>query len=236
MITPSQRKTIDAIVSIFETGKLPSDAAYSAAVILDDGAGISFGFHQTTAASGLSALLEEYDRRGGIYARRLRPYLWQVHQTQSFRSDSVLPEWAVNLMTLLRLAGADPIMQEAQNELFDRAYWKPATAYAASIGLDLALSHLAVYDTWIHSGGGRVAELRRGFAELPPAKGGDEITWTVQFLEARKDWLERFTHKDAAKQRLVRSTVYRVDSLIKLAHAAAWDLTPPLVVRGVRLA
>jgi hypothetical protein len=235
VITPTQRRTIDAIVSIFETGKLPSPAAYGTASILADGAGISYGVHQVTAASLLPALLAEYDRRDGLYAGRLRPYLAQLGATRELRPPGPYPEWVELVLELLRAAGSDPIMQQVQRDLFARGYWEPATAYATSIGLELPLSHLAVYDTWIQSGGGRVARLRDRFPASPPSKGGDEQRWTAQFLGARRKWLAEFSSHDGAKQRLVRSTVYRVDALLELVEADAWDLRLPLVVRGVRI-
>lgn len=235
MIAATQKRAIDAIVSVFETGKLPSPAAYSTVAILSDGAGISYGMHQTTAASSLPALLEEYIRRDGLYAARIRGLMYLLPSTRAMSSSSAVPEAVALLVDLLRAAGADPIMQEVQRDTFNRLYWEPATTYAGSLGLETALSHLAVYDTWVHSGGGRVANLRERFPATPPSRLGDERVWTAQFCRARRDWLAGFTSVDPKKQKLVRTTVYRVDALLDLIADDAWDLALPLVVRGVRI-
>ena len=50
--TPAQKHVIDCVLSIFETGRVPTSASYSTCSILADGAGISYGKHQCTDKSG----------------------------------------------------------------------------------------------------------------------------------------------------------------------------------------
>ncbi len=65
-ITPQQKKIIDAIVSINETGKIPSEKSYSTVAILADGAGISYGKHQATDKSGsLDKIVKKYKELSG---------------------------------------------------------------------------------------------------------------------------------------------------------------------------
>lgn len=236
-ISPKQRSTIDAIVSVFETGQLPSAAAYGTVAILNDGAGISYGKHQATAASGtLAKILEEYLQLDGLYAGRLRPLLWLVPGTTGIGRDTPVSEPVVLLLDLLRSAGADPKMVQAQDTVFDAGYWRPTVDYCAKqLEVQTALSHLVIYDTWIQSGGGRVAQLREEFAALPPKRGGDEAQWTSQFLGARRDFLAKFVSSNIKRQTEVRASVYRIDAMLDLVHAGKWDLTTPLVVRRVRI-
>ena len=57
-----------AIVNVFESGKAFGD--FSAVAVLNDGAGISYGFCQFTHRSGaLAAVLEQYLKNGGQVAR-----------------------------------------------------------------------------------------------------------------------------------------------------------------------
>ena len=51
-LTPSQKHAIDCVLSIFETGRVPTAASYSTCTILADGAGISYGKHQSTDRAG----------------------------------------------------------------------------------------------------------------------------------------------------------------------------------------
>ncbi len=43
MVTDQQKRAIDSIISIFETGRVPTPAAYATCAVLKDGAGISYG-------------------------------------------------------------------------------------------------------------------------------------------------------------------------------------------------
>ena len=84
--------TICAIVSIFETGRLPSPDAYATATVLADGAGVSYGAHQATAHSGsLLAVVAEYYDQGGTLEG------WSIDEARSAvrmsvgRDPSLLP-------------------------------------------------------------------------------------------------------------------------------------------------
>jgi glycosyl hydrolase family 46 len=235
VISAAQRQVIDAIVSIFETDQLPSIAAYSTVAILSDNAGISYGIHQATAASSLPRVLAEYERLEGRWSGRIRPYVHRLPETCKLRPGRPVPEWVEILLELLREAGADPLMQQAQRLVFDRDYWVPASTYASSIGLVTALSHLVLYDTRIQSRPSLVDELRPTFKALPPSRGGSEATWTSQFLAARRKFLATFESKDEAREADIRRSVYRVDALLGLVTARRWSLATPLVVRGHRI-
>jgi hypothetical protein len=235
-VSPLLHATCDAIVAIFETGHLPTPEAYSTATLLADGAGVSYGRAQATLSS-LQAILDAYAIAGGAYAGEIRRVLagHRLEDARVYRSEDGAASWVVDLLAVLRQAGTDTVMRQAQDDVFSRAYFQPSVAYALTIGCELPLSVLAIYDTAIQSGLSRVDVLRQSFAALPPSRGGGERTWTLKVLLARRDWLSSFISADAARQRLVRSTVYRVQALLELAQQGRWELDRPLVVRGITI-
>jgi len=233
MITQQQKKTIDSVVSIFETGRVPTVASYSTCSILNDGAGISYGKHQCTDKAGsLDLVCKRYIELGGQQAGPLKEYMRYLITNESSKYNNVTsnyPAWLNSLISLLKSAGSDVLMQQAQDEVFEKVYWNPALEHCANIGLKTALSHLVIYDTCIHSGPGRVTSLRQKFPEKSPANGGDEKTWVIAFLNARRAWLA------ANSNPLVQKTVYRIDAMLEIAKNNNWDLNTPLTVRKVKI-
>lgn len=229
MITEQQKLACKAIVSIFETGKAAGNPA--ACAILPDGAGISYGAHQATDASdSLDAILVEYLRRDGAMQSAAKEVLAVVQADVStrYRSISSATPGVVHAVELLRKMGADPIMAEAQEAVFERLYWQPAQDQAEGMGLVEPLSWAICYDTAIHSGPGGIAKIRARFPELPPIRGGDERRWAAAYVTARRAWL-------ASRGGIVAQTVYRMDAFSALIAAGNWALTTPFSVRGVRV-
>lgn len=231
MISPAQKHVIDAILSLNETGKLPSTAAYSTVTVLSDGAGISYGKHQSTDRSGsLDAIIHRYCDKGGPLAAKLTPFFDELAANESAKvNPKALPPWVKDLKVLLAEAGRDPLMQAAQDEVFDENYWTPAVQKCSAMGLVTALAHLAVYDTCIQSGAGRVDALRNTFAAVPPSRGGDGKVWVKAFVEARRKWLQSSTNP------LVVKSAYRCDAILGLVSAGNWNLDTPLTYRGVKV-
>ena len=230
-ITPQQKKVIDSILSIFETGKIPTAASYSTCTILRDGAGISYGKHQATDNAGsLDKIVKKYIAEGGTHASKLQPYLPQLAANETAKlNPSAPPDWAKNLVGLLKEAGTDPKMQAAQDSVFDENHWNPAVVHAQNAGLKTALGHAVMYDTCIHSGPGRVSTHRAAFPQKSPANGGDEKEWVKAYVAARKAWLL------GNKNPLVQKCVYRMEAFEKLMSEGNWDLNTPLTVRGVKI-
>ena len=232
-VTPEQRHVIDCVVSIFETGRVPTAASYSTCSILNDGAGISYGKHQCTDKAGsLDLVCKRYIELGGQHADSLKQFMNYLSTNESTKYNNVTsnyPAWLNSLISLLKSAGSDPLMKKAQDEVFDKNYWLPAVNHCENIGLKTALGHLVVYDTCIHSGPGRVSSLRAKFPEASPSRGGDEKVWVLAFLNARREWLA------ANKNKLVQRTVYRIDAMHEIAKSDNWDLATPLSVRKVKI-
>lgn len=222
-VTPEQRRAINAAVCVNETGHVPSDSAYSTVAFLNDGAGVSYGFHQSTDRSNsLDLVLKWYIEHGGRDSALLEPYYRRLVANETATADPKnLPQWIIEFMGLLAHAGTDPLMREAQDYVFGEYYFRPAEDKCRSMGLVTALSHLIVYDTCIHSGPGRIDSLRKEFPEHPPATGGSESAWTAAFLKARGLWLGGHSKPE------IRKTVYRVNWLQKLVDAEVWDLATP---------
>ena len=231
-ITLQQKNVIDSVVSIFETGRVPTPASYSTCTILKDGAGISYGKHQCTDKAGsLDLVCKRYIELNGQQSEPLKQYMNYLATNESTKvnPNGPYPTWLDSLINLLKSAGSDKIMQQAQDEVFDKNYWNPAVEHCKNIGLTTALGHLVIYDTCIHSGPGRVSSLRQKFPEKSPANGGDEKAWVIAFLNARRAWLA------SSSNTLVQKTVYRIDAMLEIAKANNWDLNTPLVVRKVKI-
>lgn len=233
--TPAQRAVIDAMLAVIETGHLPSAASYGTATVLRDGAGISYGKHQSTDGSDtLDAVVLRYIDQGGALAGELRPYLPQLRANATTRIDPGTP-WVRELLAILGRAGADPVMQRAQDQVFDELYWHPMARQAEAMGLQHALSWAVLYDTAVQSGPAGIGRMRRLFDEVPPVRGGDERAWTTAYARARRGWLAGFVGRDDGHTAAVRRSVYRVDALLEMVRAGNWELRTPLVFRGHRI-
>jgi len=230
--TPEQKHAIDCVLAVFETGKVPTAASYSTCTVLKDGAGISYGKHQCTDKAGsLDLVCKKYIELGGARAAELTQCMGYLATNESSKVDpkGPFPTWLTNLINLLKALGAEPIMQQAQDFVFDQNYFLPAVNHAKDVGLTTALGLLALYDTCIHSGPGRVATHRAAFPEKSPKNGGDEKAWVKAYLNARRAWLL------ANSNPLVQKTVYRQDAILDLIKADNWDLKLPFKVRGVEV-
>jgi chitosanase len=201
--------------------------------VLADGAGISYGKHQCTDKAGsLDLVVKKYIAKGGQYAYEMSEFLPQLATNESTKVPPAgpHPHWLQSLMNLLRIAGSDVKMREAQDEVFDENYFMPAANMCMEMGLKHPLSWAVIYDTCIHSGPGMVANMRKRFVASPPSRGGDEVLFIKQYLQAREDWLKSNANP------LVQKTVYRMDAFQILVDNNCWSLQTPLTVRGVKIA
>ncbi len=232
-ITPQQKHVIDCVLSIFETGRIPTAASYGTCSILNDGAGISYGKHQCTDKAGsLDLVCKRYIELGGQQAEPLKQYMNYLATNESTKFNNITanyPAWLNSLINLLKSAGSDVKMQQAQDEVFDKNYWLPAVNHANNIGLKTALGHLIVYDSTIHSGPSGVTIIRNLFPQKSPANGGDEKEWCLAYINARRNWLLKNPNQ------LVQKTIYRMDALKAIADSGNWNLNIPLIVRGVKI-
>lgn len=216
------QKTAEAIVNIFETGSALGNYA-AVTLIPHDSGHLTYGRSQATLGSGrLHLLAEEYCRRpGASFVRQLRPYLARLQVR-----DTAL-DHDIRLKNLLRACADNPVMRSAQDEFFDRYYWQPAAAEAASAGIHSPLGVATVYDSMVHGSWPVICE--RTDRERGTLAQLGEHAWIEAYLETRRSWLANHPRPD------IRMTVYRVDALLELARQQAWQLTMPMVVHGAEI-
>lgn len=223
LITAQVHDICVQVLNVFETGKKEGD--YSNVSIYADGPGgvkqITYGKSQTTESGNLKSLLQTYlaanpqTEAAGIIKDRVSrvgklPYMVQDKE----------------FINALKVAGKETLMKEAQDSFFDAVYFNPAYKWFHDNGFTLPLSLLVIYDSFIHSGG-ILSFLRKRFSEVPPTNGGDEKAWVKAYVKTRKSWLANHTNK------VLRNTVYRMETMEKAISSDNWLLTQPVYANGV---
>ncbi|MFB2920615.1 peptidoglycan-binding protein [Aerosakkonema funiforme] len=222
MLTNLQKQTAQAIINIFETGKVQGDYSNVTFVPSDPG-GLTYGRSQTTLMSGnLFKLIKAYcEAENAKFATEIRPYLSQLEaKDRSLNTNS-------NLRNLLQEAGQDSVMQHTQDIFFDEVYWNRSVQYANSMGIQSPLGVAVVYDSIIH--GSWEAMRDRTIKNVGTAANIGEQSWIKHYIDTRRSWLANH------RIQLLRKTVYRMDAFKDLIVDRNWDLTLPLMVRGLRI-
>jgi len=221
-MTPQQKQTAQAIVNIFETGRVAGDYG-SVTLLKGDSGHLTYGRSQTTLGSGnLFLLIKQYcEHPEAQHAVELRPYLERLAKRDlDLDHDVVLRE-------TLREAGEDPAMRAVQDRFFDAHYFSPACTAAHTHHIDTPLGQTVVYDSFVHGGYKKVAA--RVGTPIGGAGGVDERTWIGRYVDERRKWL-------LSLKAPLPKTVYRMDAFASLISNDAWDLPLPLKVRGVTIA
>jgi len=209
-----------AIVSIFETSRPLSD--FAACVVLNDGAGISYGICQFTHRSGaLAAVVERYLQNGGkIGTAVLSGALLQLSRTTRSAIDLTANDAAVK--TALKAAAASSEMRDAQLTVaFDR-YLKPAADICVKRGFMSALSLAVVYDSIVHGSFEKIAAL----ADKLSSNAAEKM-WITTYVRRRHAWLGSIKR--------LSSTTYRTKFFLGQIAVSNWDLKMPVAVNGYRL-
>lgn len=222
MITSLQKLTTQAIINIFETGRIQGD--YGRVTLLEHDTGhLTYGRSQTTLASGnLYLLIKSYcDADAAEYSADLKPYLERLGNL-----DLTL-DHDQRLRNILRNAGDDPVMHTVQDAFFDRVYWEPALKSADYIGAETGLGTTVVYDSRIHGSWHAIRDqTNTDFGSLSEI---GERAWFEQYVAMRRHWLA--THSNTG----LHATVYRMESLQELIESDNWDLLLPLTIRGIMI-
>lgn len=219
VITDLQKKVAQAIVNIFETGRVQGDYSNVTSISSDPG-GLTYGRSQTTLMSGnLYLLIEDYcETENADFADELKPYLGRIKaKDTSLNRD-------LRLHNLLRQAGQDWVMQEVQDAFFDRVYWNPAVAQAQAIGITTPLGFAVVYDSVVHGSWGLMRD--RTNQKYGTLANISEQTWVSRYVDTRREWLANHSIK------ILNKTVYRMDAFRLLISSGNWDLILPITVRG----
>jgi chitosanase len=220
-ITELQKKTAQAIVNIFETGRAEGD--YAAVTFHPEDPGhLTYGRSQTTLASGnLYLLIKAYcDAQQAHFAGRLRAYLGPLAQRDTSLDHNK------DFRDCLAIAGADPVMCDVQDQFFDRVYWAPSEAAATILGVSSPLGTSIVYDSYVHGAWKKIKELTNAQGS---AGDGNEREWVERYVKNRRHWLAEHGNT------LLRRTVYRMDAFQQLIDEQQWDLVLPLRVRAVEI-
>ena len=222
MLGDLAKRTAQAIVDVFETGRRGADYG-KVTLIPGDKGHLSYGRPQATLASGnLHLLVAAYARAPRArLAKDLGRYL------RKLAARDVALDHDLKLRGLLDAAGDDPAMRATQDALLDRLWWTPAVAEAGRSGVTSALGVTVVYDSHLH-GSWRPMRDR---TELRYGKAGaiGERRWIAAYVSERRSWLA--THPVPP----LRRSVYRMDELARLVAEERWELGLPLSVRGVRI-
>lgn len=222
MMDDLQKQTAQAIVNIFETGKPQGD--YGCVTLLQGDSGhLTYGRAQLTLASGnLHRLINAYCALPDApHASALHAYLPRL-AVKDFDLDHDR-----ELRRLLTACGDAPQMRRLQDRFFDQHYWLPAMAKADEMACHEMLSRTIIYDSMIHGSFRRIAA--RVDKSIGAARSVSERAWMKSYVSARRDWLSHHTN------RLLRQTVYRMDTFQSLIAEGNWSLELPLHVRGIRL-
>lgn len=226
--TERAKLTTLAIVNIFETGRPTGD--YVACVVLNDGAGVSYGFAQFTHRSGsLYTVVERYLANGGQIGRDV---LAAALPLLSSSQASAIVELSGNtrFKNALRSAAVTREMKEAQQFVATERYLKPAIVICERLRFTLPLSLAVVYDSVVHGSWERVAErVTVAASTAKTAKGVTlaEKAWITAYVRRRHAWLTAIVR--------LRSTTYRTKFFLDQIAIGNWELRTPLTVHGVRL-
>lgn len=216
--TENDKLTALAIVHVFETSRPFGD--YSACVVLDDGAGISYGINQFTHRSGsLAAVVEKYLKlKGVVGAAVMLEHMDLLRST----SSAAIAKLSANttLKKALRAASVTREMRTAQEQTAFDLYLKPAIDLCERHNFKEPLSLAVIYDSVVHGSFFRVA---RGVNVVPQ----NEREWITAYVRRRDAWL-------ASYPRLTR-TRYRTRFFLNQIAVSNWGLRTPLNVHGIRL-
>jgi chitosanase len=222
VLTPTQKKTAEAIVNIFETSQVRGNYG-NVTLIAGDTGHLTFGRSQTTLGSGnLHTVMAQYcGTAGARFAPDLAPYLGRL-QTMSVALDT-----DVHLHNVLRATADDPVMRDTQDAFFDVHYWQPAERAAQRAGIVSPLGVAVVYDSTVHGSWARMRD--RTIAAIGSVAAVGEAAWIARYVGERRAWLAGSSRDD------LRRTIYRMDAFRRLIDLDGWSLTLPLVVRDLEI-
>ncbi|HLT06652.1 MAG TPA: peptidoglycan-binding protein [Cyclobacteriaceae bacterium] len=219
MLTPTQKKTAESIINIFETGSVQGDYSMVTLIAGDTGH-LTYGRSQTTLGSGnLHLLLKQYvDNAGARFKKKLAPFL------SRFANRDFSLDHDPHLHNILRASADDPVMRETQDLFFDHTYWKPAFNSASQLGIRTPLGYAVIYDSMVHGSG--VAMRNHTNSTYGSIATLGEREWVKAYVHTRRHWLATHSRSD------LRQTVYRMDAFQRLIDLELWGLELPLIVRG----
>jgi chitosanase len=180
---------------------------------------------QFDEAGDLPKLLKSYCAQNGQFAAQISPYLSKLNTGND--TATVLSQ-SQRFRDLLRNAGADPVMQRLQKEMFKATSWDPALGWAKARRFSLPLSFLIVADSFLQSDQMLSRLIQRVRVPLPVTSQADEKNWVTGYTKIRNAWLK------AAGGAMAASS-YRTECYLRLIARGDWDLTSDVVMNGNRI-
>ncbi|MEQ1604568.1 MAG: chitosanase [Pyrinomonadaceae bacterium] len=215
-----------AIVHVFETSKPFGD--YAACVVLNDGAGVSYGINQFTHRSGsLAAVVREYLANGGQLGREIFNGALPLLAKKTPAAIERLASDALFKRTL-KTAAITREMKAAQRLVAYERYLRPAIEICERMRFVTPLSLAVAYDSVTH-GSWELISARVGgtVRTVKPDRLSFEKSWITEYVRARHRWLTEI--------RRLRVTNYRTKFFLDQIAIGNWDLRLPVTVHGLRL-
>jgi chitosanase len=221
----------EQLTSLFENNNLTLQYGYAEA--LGDGRGITCGRAGFTTGTGDAyAVVKLYTERK--LENSLAKYLPELERLNSAedsgdtsRLNGFIEDW--------KIEANDPIFRQAQDEINDRLYYRPAMDYAKNLCVTSALGKAILYDTIIQHGNGDdldslPALLKRteGMAGGTPKTGINEAVWLSDFLSVRRNDLAHAY--DAETRQEWAKSVSRVDVFMEILNVGNLDLKGPIEI------
>jgi hypothetical protein len=211
------------ILNVFENDSGSPETDYKSIYLYHDGPDkkkqVTLGRGFTQFGGALRKVIERYAQKGGAHAAILQSKYPKFASTDLAADQEFLQN--------LKLAGDEQVMKDAQDEIYDEVYLRPAMQWAADHGFVLDLSKAVIADSYLHSGG-MLNKLMNRFPEKKPASGGSEKEWTIAYLKTRLDWLSNASP-------ILQNTVYRPKFFLKLVDAGNWNMDCPITCRGATI-
>jgi hypothetical protein len=212
-----------AVVGAFETGA--AFGKFSAVAVLNDGAGISYGFTQFTHASGaLAEVLERYLAIGGVVGCMVIEDRMPIARK---RTKIAVERLAADtaFRNAIRAAAVTDEMRSAQIEIAFKRFLEPAVKECSRLGFTSPLSLAVVYDSMVHGSWEKIRD--KVSSSSSPRLPTYEFAWVNEFVELRDRWL-------ASIPRL-KTTRYRTRFFLDQIKLENWELRLPLRVQGVTI-
>ncbi len=218
------------ITGVFEA---PS---YSTIQKVDSGI-ISYGQHQATLASGtLEIILQRYiDSSDSAISKQIEPFMLRVSA-----KDRTLKQ-SSTFLDLLKKAGEENEMINAQDSVFIEKYWNPAIQKAIEENLVSPLAFACFYDT--HVQGGLVNCIERTKNKLG-SNSSNEQKYVKTFLESRRERLLEIANRQINSSnpttqrngRMLKSAAnHRIGSLLDLVNANNLNLVGEFDINGKKI-
>lgn len=238
IMTGELRAITFALVSSAENSSLDYQKQYRYIADIDDGRGYTAGIIGFT--SGTGDLLQVVKRYQTLQPKnrlvKYLPALKRVNGTESHRGlgRAFVNDW--------HQAAKDPKLRQAQNDLLDRHYLKPAVRAAQQDGLS-PLGQYIYYDAIVVHGPGNDATSFGGIRQAAhqraktPAQGGSTKSYLRTFLTVRAHIMrEESAHHDLS--RLITQWQFVCDGKDQLQLPLVWkmygdsyQLTPPKLAK-----